>query len=507
MRELRSSESVRDEGGNIPRLLGNRILSKIVFVLAYGAIISAQVYGMKEEKEPWEYIIRLSQPHEKRVQNQFANNPIWLHGFSQLHEQGIKGKDIQIAFLENGVDQNHSQFKDKQIKIIDCSQWKDIIGEDKAIVRENDQLNFRRLGLRGMGINKSLHGNHVVGVSLSQQQSIEYETDTAFFLDNPQAGTTDEGLSNGNGPFLYTGKHPGGCCPEAEGIVYTYSTYFHGKQKKLEMNGISILSIKKLRDFDLLNKFYDQESEKEVTLEKYYSNIKPPLTLEETKFIWEYPLDRSPIKAFEEALAGPAFAINWSSTPYFFMNPSDQYKVPMDLLNKFGELSEKNDKVIIFCANNQYTCLEKKYEFEFYKQIINHPILSKRVIFAVNVCPTTQEDEKKLGEICINGYQIPFKLYCSSNYPGESLHSICLSAVGSHIISGDKNNEYTRDSGTSESAPIITSLAALVKQKFPKISGPEVIQKLKDTALPLGEPRFTGLGYVWAPAALEIMEN
>ena len=74
-------------------------------------------------------------------------------------------------------------------------------------------------------------------------------------------------------------------------------------------------------------------------------------------------------------------------------------------------------------------------------------------------------------------------------------------------ISGDKNNEYTRDSGTSESAPIITSLAALVKQKFPKISGPEVIQKLKDTALPLGEPRFTGLGYVWAPAALEIMEN
>lgn len=114
------------------------------------------------------------------------------------------------------------------------------------------------------------------------------------------------------------------------------------------MNGISILSIKKLRDFDLLNKFYDQESEKEVTLEKYYSNIKPPLTLEETKFIWEYPLDRSPIKAFEEALTGPAFAINWSSTPYFFMNPSDQYKVPMDDWINLVSFLKKTIKLLFF---------------------------------------------------------------------------------------------------------------------------------------------------------------
>lgn len=485
----------------------NRILATTAFVLAYVAIISSQAYGMMEEdQKPWQYGIKLSNTNGVLIQEQVANDPIWLHGFSQLHEQGIKGEGIQIAFLETGVDQNHSQFKDEQIKIIDCSQWKDVIGEDKALVRNNNKLNFRRLGLRGERDKfNNLHGNHVMGVTLSQQKPIEYDSNEGFILEHPQAGNTDDGCSVSES-LRYTGKHPGGCCPKAEGILYTYSNYFHGKQKRLGIDGISILSIKQLRDLDLLNKFYDEEDE-EVTLEEYYSNINPPITLKEKAFIQECPLDRSPIKAFEEALTGPAFAINWSTTPYFFMDPSNQYKIPMDLLNKFGNLAEENDKVIIFCANNDKECLEEKKEAEFYKQILGHPILSKRIIFAVNVCPTTQEDEKKVGEICTNDYQIPFKLCYSSNYPGELFHSLCLSAVGSNIISGYENNEYHRGSGTSESAPVITSLAALVKQKFPEMNGAQVIQKLKDTALPLGERKFTGLGYVWAPAALEIMEK
>ena len=163
---------------------------------------------------------------------------------------------------------------------------------------------------------------------------------------------------------------------------------------------------------------------------------------------------------------------------------------------------EVNDKIIILCANNDSECLEQKIEVEFYNQIVQHPILSQRIIFSVNVCPTTMEDNKKIGELNIYNQTIAFKLYYSSNYPGESLKSLCLSAVGSNIISGYNKDGVQRGSGTSGVAPVITSLATLVKQRCPEMSGPQVIQRLKETALPLGEPKFTGCGYVWAPAAL-----
>ena len=98
-------------------------------------------------------------------------------------------------------------------------------------------------------------------------------------------------------------------------------------------------------------------------------------------------------------------------------------------------------------------------------------------------------------------------MYFSSNYPGETFKSLCLSAVGSNIISGYIENKFQRASGTSEAAPLIASLAGLVKQRFPEMSGPQVIQRLKDTALPLGESKFTGCGYIWAPAAMGLSEQ
>lgn len=82
-----------------------------------------------------------------------------------------------------------------------------------------------------MGINKSLHGNHVVGVSLSQQQSIEYETDTAFFLDNPQAGTTDEGLSNGKGPSFTQESILEGAAQKRKGLCIPIQHIFMESKK------------------------------------------------------------------------------------------------------------------------------------------------------------------------------------------------------------------------------------------------------------------------------------
>jgi hypothetical protein len=47
----------------------------------------------------------------------------------------------------------------------------------------------------------------------------------------------------------------------------------------------------------------------------------------------------------------------------------------------------------------------------------------------------------------------------------------------------------------------------LIKQKYSKKSGPDVIEHLKKTSLPLGDSNITGCGYVWAPAALDIGEK
>lgn len=465
---------------------------------------SKEQIKIKEYQEPWQYRIKLCHEDGTVIQKQIANNPIWLHGFNQLHEQGIKGRGIQIAFLEpGGVDQKHSQFSEEQIKIIDCSQLEHSLGEDLAIVRHNNELNLNRLYLSYFNFDD--HGSHVMGVALGQKKLIEYVCEGNFLLNNPQTGELDYGHKL----FEFTryiGNHPGGCCPEAKGILYAYSVYTHRNINPCNCVGTSIFSIQKLKDLNRLYYSYIDREGKEITIEEYYTNIQPPLTEREKRFMIEFPVDGSSIKAFEEALIGPAFAINWSTTPFFLMDPLE-YKIPTNILDKFGYLAEKNDKIIIFCANNYGECLEDRRELEFYKQILMHPILSKRTLFAVNVCPTNQEDKNKIGEISINNYKISFKLFPSSNYPGYLFSSLCLSAVGSNIISGYNNNKYLRGSGTSESAPIITSIAALVKQKFPKMSGPEVIQKLKNTALPLGDSKFTGLGYVWAPGALEIIEN
>jgi hypothetical protein len=469
--------------------------------------------GSMESEEmlpPWAYRLKVCEPDGKLIQEQLAYNPVYLHGFDKAHQQGIKGQGVSIAFLEEGVDQNHPQLKPDQIDVIDCTQYEEIIGTDKAIYRHNREFSFRRLGLtdRTRSLFCNQHGNHVMGVALGQARTVSYTTNVSFILNDPQTSLNDGGRMSFD-VTVCTAEHPGGCCPEARGILYTFSTYYHQASTNYgsACHGISILSIEQAKKLNLLNTLMRNSQGYQISLEEYYGQLQPPLTPEEETFINEEPIDKSPITALQEALTGPSFAINWSFTPWFLMDPTNSYKAPMDLLNYLGEQAEVNDKIIIFCANNDSECLEQKIEAEFYNQILLHPILSQRVIFSVNVCPTTMEDEMKIGELNINNQRIPFKLYYSSNYPGESLKSLCLSAVGSNIISGYNKDGVQRGSGTSEAAPVIASLATLVKQRFPAMSGPQVIQRLKETALPLGESKFTGCGYVWAPAALDLIMN
>jgi len=291
---------------NISKLGGYAIYS-------FGAIILSchPSLGMEDEEilPPWSYGLKVCEPDGKLIQEQLAYNPVYLHGFDDAHHQGINGQGMSIAFLETGVDKNHSQFKPDQIDIIDCSQHEEIIGEDKAIYRDKRDFSFRRLLLLGTK-HSNEHGNHVMGVALSQPRKISYTTSESFILSNPRTSIGDGGCG-GSKVTVCTGEYPGGCCPESRGILHAFSTFYHKDGRTID--GASILSIEQS---NLLNKTIMTEEE-EIPLEEYYAQLQPSLTPEEKIFINEMPIDRSPLIALEEALAGPSFAINWSFTPYF----------------------------------------------------------------------------------------------------------------------------------------------------------------------------------------------
>lgn len=456
-------------------------LSALLIAISYAADL-----GPKEEALPYTWKFYVCEPGGTIKEIIVANNPITLHGLDIAHQKGLSGQGSSIAFLEGGVDVNHLQFKNDQIQIIDLSLDRLSMGEDRAKFRygrdpQQDHMRQERCFLQlGAISNFNDHGNHILGVALAHPKELSY-------------------LSSEYTPTLNKGNHPGGCCPSAKGIVYRYSNYYLYQSTYFHW-GSSVLSLRDLIDLKLM------PDDKQSEIEAFHARLQPPLSSVEKNIIEKEPIDPSFLEALRLAIMGPAFAINCSLWPGHLMVPTNDFKIPDGILDELASLLEMHDKIVIWAAGNETQCLETYNKMTFSKQILAHPVLSKRMIFSINVCPTVAEDSNVLSVLKIKGQSIPFKLYSSSNYPGDSLQSICLSAVGSEIVSGYLINEFQKNSGTSESAPVIACIATLVKQKFPKLTGIEVIQRLKDTARPLGNPKFSGRGYVWAPKALDIDE-
>ncbi|MFF5295826.1 type VII secretion-associated serine protease mycosin [Paractinoplanes globisporus] len=63
-----------------------------------------------------------------------------------------------------------------------------------------------------------------------------------------------------------------------------------------------------------------------------------------------------------------------------------------------------------------------------------------------------------------------------------------ICAPGKDITTAEPKDRYADVDGTSVSAPIVAGAAALVRAKFPNISGPEVIHRLEATADDIGAP-------------------
>lgn len=77
----------------------------------------------------------------------------------------------------------------------------------------------------------------------------------------------------------------------------------------------------------------------------------------------------------------------------------------------------------------------------------------------------------------------------------------CLAAPGTSIVSSMNGGGYQTRSGTSMAAPVVTGSIALLASAFPELSGPEIVQILKDTARDLGDP---GVDDVYGNGAIDL---
>ncbi|MBJ6361120.1 S8 family serine peptidase [Paenibacillus sp. GCM10012307] len=80
-----------------------------------------------------------------------------------------------------------------------------------------------------------------------------------------------------------------------------------------------------------------------------------------------------------------------------------------------------------------------------------------------------------------------------------------LMAPGFGIISTSLNGEYGVSAGTSTAAAHVTGAAALLRAKYPLWTNNEIVQKLKDTATPLGDAHEYGAGLINVAKAMDLI--
>ncbi len=106
---------------------------------------------------------------------------------------------------------------------------------------------------------------------------------------------------------------------------------------------------------------------------------------------------------------------------------------------------------------------------------------------------------------------LKYYLSFSSNRPGVSLQDLSISAPGHHIMTatvsfkGDKTKYKSKDmSGTSISAPIVSSSLALMFEKFPELSALEIKELLLQSSYKSKYPTLFGYGILNLRSALEL---
>jgi len=123
----------------------------------------------------------------------------------------------------------------------------------------------------------------------------------------------------------------------------------------------------------------------------------------------------------------------------------------------------------------------------FEQEIINHVVIDLNAVVVaaagntnadLDFYPASYNNVLSVGATNINDVKAGFGTF--SNF-------IDLMAPGESVYTTDNNNNYRFAQGTSFSSPMVAGAAALLKARFPELSAPQIMEKLRVNADPIDQ--------------------
>ena len=416
-----------------------------------------------------------------------------FEGFSRLHARGITGKGTKVCVVESqdACYRNHPAFEGvrDQIEFISVGRASNVPEgfEDRSRRRYPADNEIEPELLEGIQDQNGPHGTHVAALIISHPQQHTQE-----FLEFPGGVAPDARMS-----FIeISGVCLKDCWQDAESRNYGTALYsFKDVDLKPE------LDLDAQENFDFESNQYRRGSKyeggftPETYLKFYRSTRNFFFSFLRLSPYYNEKIDDSLVDAFDQAFKSGAKVLNFSMILASITDPLSDYRIPEPLLQKITQGLVANDQILVMAANNQGRNLSEYKNQVYFKQFSENADISSRMLIVMNVY---------IGK---KGKKI--KRFYTSNWPGKDLSNYTVSAFGKDVVSGYslKGSEVFRAvSGTSQAAPKVAGFCLLVEQFFKdssqEITSCGIVDFVKRTARPLGDPEIFGKGLINPDALL-----
>lgn len=416
-----------------------------------------------------------------------------LEGFSRLHAIGITGKGTKVCVVESGqaCDLNHPVFEGvrNQIELISVGRASNVPEgfEDRSRRRYPADNEIEHGLLEGIRDQNGPHGTHVAALIVSHPQQHTQE-----FLEFPGGVAPNARMS-----FIEVSRVYLKDCWQDGGSRHYGTALYNFKDVDLKPE----LDLDAQQNFDFKSNQYRRGSKyeggftPEKYLEFYRSTRKFFFSFLRLSPYYNEKIDDSLVDAFDQAFKSGAKVLNFSMILASITDPLSDYRIPEPLLQKIAQGLVANDQILVMAANNQGRNLSEYKNQVYFKQFSENADISSRMLIVMNVYIS-----KKSNRI---------KRFYSSNWPGKDLSDYTVSAFGKDVVSGYSLNGseiFRAVSGTSQAAPKVSGFCVLIEQ-FYKDSNQEItscgiVDFIKRTARPLGDPEIFGKGLINPDALL-----
>ncbi len=417
-------------------------------------------------------------------------DPIKLHGFDRVHARGIRGAGQTISMIEGMNEMVAKQlpdaFQSKDIKVFDCSC------SSYCLKGSIDSSSYRYPpNLRSPYFNFPIFKTD----ERMQQETSDYKDHVIQ--------TTSLALGmNGAAPDA-CGKGFHITCMYTSGLLD-----YH----KYERCGSALFTYS-----EMLQHAYDHQvlygmekwgDNKESILQNWHKEIENSPFKEQ---LTEKTINPGVLDAVRHGASKQRSILNLSMRLTSLCDPFDDFRVPARILDHIAETLEATDSILVMAAANFGDDVEGQAKGiqKYLQSFSQHERLKKRILIVINLeehdkKPNFERDLRNILPVKIavfNGIKKYVKPHFSSNIPLDHGWDECaISAFGTNILFPGG----VKSLGTSLATPLVSGGCALVWEAHPQFSGPQVIQHIKDTAIPVGDIKIYGHGLINPPRACGI---